>query len=202
MKRQLGYSLVEMIVVIALYTLLMLVVYTAVLFFYRTNSYTVQQTAAVSNGRRAVNEMVEDMREVTEGDNGAFPLIAIDDNSIEFYSDIDRDFFVEKARYYISVDGNFIREKTDPDPGSDPVTYTGTPEVDILAQYIINDLLDTNLFYYVDGNGSVVTDYVNDIVDVRYILARLVVNVDPVRQPDEFVIKSGAILRNLETIVE
>ena len=59
-----------------------------------------------------------------------------------------------------------------------------------------NELEATTLFRYYDEDGVEVLDNIG-IADVRYIVVDLVINVDPVRNPGEFTLRSSAALRNI-----
>ena len=97
-----GFTVAEMLVVTALFTVLSLVVLNAIASFYRYNAYTVAQSYQVEHARRGVEFLVRDLREMTFADNGAFPLVAVASSSISFYSDIDRDFSVELVEYELA----------------------------------------------------------------------------------------------------
>lgn len=194
-----GYTLVETIVVIALFSLIMLTIFTLILSFYRQNDYAVQQSAAIQNARIAVTTLVKDLREATVSESGSYPLVQLSPNSIRFYSDIDRDEAVEQVHYYINSQFQLVKESVDP-IGS-PALYNSTPTTTYVANHIRNDFMNIDIFRYFDATGTEITN-LNDADAVRFIEVNLVVNVDPIRQPEEFVLRSSAFIRNLRPTLQ
>jgi type II secretory pathway pseudopilin PulG len=192
-----GLSLVEAIVVIAMFSVLMFAITSAVTTFYRSNSYTVEQAYEVNNARRGLELLIRDMREMTFADNGTFPLVTMDDNDITFYSDVDRDDSVELVSYQLSSTTlyKYVYNAT----GSPPTYSTTTPdETYIVSEYVRNIDQGTSTFRYFDESVSPATA-TTTITDVRYIEANIIVNIDPNRNPGEFTLRSSTALRNLKS---
>lgn len=187
-------SLVEMVVVLSIFTVLSIAIMSIVASFYRYNAYTIAQAYQVDSARRGVEAMVRDLREMTYADNGAFPLISHATSSVSFYSDIDRDDSVEKVSYQLTGETlyKYIYEAT-----GTPAVYSTTPSrTDIVSEYVHDDLERVDLFTYYDADGEPVTG--NEVSDVRQIDVTLVVNVDPIREPGKYYLRSSASLRNLK----
>jgi type II secretory pathway pseudopilin PulG len=194
-----AYTLVETVVVIALFSLIMLTVNTLIVSFYRQNDYAVRQSAAIQNGRTAVTTLVQDLREATVSESGSYPLIELSPNTIRFYSDIDRDEAVEEAYYYVNAEFQLVKETIE--PSGNPAQYLGTPEISYIANYIQNDFMNVDIFKYYDGQGVEITN-LDDADAVRFIEVNLVVNVDPTKQPEEFILRSSAFIRNLRPTLQ
>jgi type II secretory pathway pseudopilin PulG len=191
-----GFSLVEMIVIIALYTLLMLAIMDSISAFYRINAYTIAQAYQVDYARRGTDIMVRDLREMTYADDGTFPLAIMEDYKVGFYSDVDRDDSVEYIEY--SLSSTTLYKKIYSATGSPPVYATTTPEsTTTLSEYVQNSLQNTPLFVYYDNAGLSATA-TTTVTDIRYIRTNVIVNVDPIRDPGEYVLRSSASLRNLK----
>lgn len=189
-----GMTLVEMIVVVAIFTMLMLAVGESISSFYRFNAYTIAQAYQVQNARRGMEQLVRDLREMTFADDGTFPLARMEDNLVGFYSDIDRDNSVEYVEYELT--GTTLEKRIYDATGTPPV-YEDTPdETDVLSEYVQNINQNTPTFTYYDEGGNEATA-TSTVIDIRYIRAGLVVNIDPVRDPGEFTLRSSAALRNL-----
>ncbi len=192
-KRLAGFTLVETLVVITLFTLLTLVVFNIIISFYRYNSYTVAQTSELQNARQGVDLMVRDIREMTFADNGQFPLVTMGSTSIEFFSDIDRDDSVEFVRYELST--TTLRKYVYDAVAA--VYSTTTPSATItVSEFVQNELEALPVFRYYDLDGLEATG-ASSAADIRYISMNVIVNVDPVRNPGEFVLRSSAALRNI-----
>jgi len=192
-----GFTLVETIIVIALTTLISGALLSGIASFYRFNGYVVAQAYQVSHVRVALEQMIRDLREMTYADDGTFPLVTMEDTAIGFFSDIDRDNSVEYVEYSLST--TTLERKIYNATGSPPVYSTSSPETTVtLSEYVQNSLQATPVFVYFDENGNPATP-TTTITDIRYVEVSVIVNIDPVRDPGEFMLRSSASLRNLKT---
>ena len=192
-----AFTLVETIVVVALFSILSLAIANSIHALYRYNAYTFAQAYQVQNARTGVQALVRDMREMTFADNGAFPLVQMDTHQIAFYSDIDRDDSVEYVEYEL-ISASTLEKRIYNATGSPPVYDTVTPDQTFtLSEYVQNYLQDLDTFTYYDGNGEVLASS-SDLTNVRYIEARLIINIDPTRDPGEYMLRSSAALRNVK----
>lgn len=188
-------TLVEAIVIVAIFTLLSLAITESIASFYRFNAYTIAQAYQVNHARRGVEFLVRDVREMTYADDGTFPLARMEPNRIGFYSDIDRDDSVEYVEYELS---DTVFEKRIYDAAGTPPSYDETPEeVMTLSEYVQNGLQNIDTFTYYDEDG-LPASATTSVTDIRYVDVRIIVNIDPVRDPDEFMLQSSAALRNLK----
>ena len=191
---QQGMSLVEMIVVLAVFTILSVVIVSLITSFYRYNAYTIAQAYQVDSARRGVDRLVRDLREMTYSDNGAFPLVSAATSSITFYSDIDRDDSVELVTYELIE--NTLYKKVYEASGN-PAIYPSVPtRTEIVSEYVHNILEGVNLFVYHNSNGDIVT--ATNVTEPKQIEISLVVNVDPIQEPGKYHLRSSASLRNLK----
>jgi len=190
-----GLTLVETVVVIAIFSILMLAVTTSISSFYSYNAYTVAQSYQVVNARRGVEVLVRDAREMIYADDGTFPLARMEDHLIGFYSDIDNDDSVEYVEYELM--GSVFTKRVHNAVGAPP-TYPGTPDQTfVLSEYVQNIVQGGPTFTYYDVNGIEATA-TSTVTDIRYISAQVIVNIDPVRDPGEFMLRGSAALRNLK----
>jgi prepilin-type N-terminal cleavage/methylation domain-containing protein len=191
-----GFTLVETIIVIALTTLLSGALLSGIASFYRFNGYVVAQAYQISHARTGIDQMIRDLREMTYADDGTFPLVTMEDDAVGFYSDIDRDDSVEYVEYSLST--TTLERRIFNATGSPPVYSTTTPETSVtLSEYVQNTLQGTPVFVYYDENGNPATP-TTTITDIRYIEVSVIVNIDPIRDPGEFMLRSSASLRNLK----
>lgn len=192
-----GFTFIEMIVVTALFAVLSIALMNAIVMFYRTNAYTLEQAYEVNSARRALELLTRDLREMTFGDDGTFPLATMGTNTIAFYSDIDRDNSVEYVRYVLT--GTTLYKYVYNATGTPIVYPTTTPsERHVVSEYVRNSTQATSTFrYYIEGGG--VATATSTVTDVRYIFTTLIINVDPNRSPGEFTLRSTAAPRNLKT---
>jgi len=192
-----GFSFVEMLVVIALTTVLSAALLGGIASLYRFNSYAIAQAYQVTNARQGIEQMVRDLREMTYADDGTFPLASMSTSSVAFYSDIDRDNSVEYVQYSL-IGTTTLVKRIYGATGSPPVYSTSSPEsTTTLSEYVQNKLQSTPIFTYYDEYGSS-TNASSTVTDVRYIKVNVIINIDPERDPGEFMLESSASLRNLK----
>ena len=191
-----GMTLVEMLVVVFLFSILMIALGNTVASLYKSNAYTVGQTYQVSNARRGVQALIRDVREMTFADDGTFPLARMEPHLIGFYSDIDRDSSVEYIEYELAT--TTILTKRVYNATGTPVTYdTSSPdETYILSEYVQNRNQSTSTFFYYDTYGNPTTA-TSSVTDVRFISIQSIVNIDPIRNPGQFMLRYSAALRNV-----
>ena len=183
-------------VVVVIYSLIIYAIFQSILMFYKFNAYAIAQSHQVDTARRGMETMVRDMREMTFADDGTFPLALMGKNKIGFFSDIDRDNSVEYVEYELSTT-TILKKRIYGATGNPPV-YSSTPEkTEILSEYVQNLNQATSTFYYYDKNG-VLANASSTVTDIAYVAAQIIVNIDPLRDPGQFMLKGSAALRNLK----
>ena len=191
-----GFTLVETLVALGIFTLVMLALTQNIHTFYRHNAYAIAQASQVDLARRGMDTVIRDIREMTFADDGTFPLEIMSPHKIGFYSDIDRDNSVEYVEYELATTTTFTKRVYGA-TGNPPV-YSTTPEsTTILSDYVQNINQATSTFFYYDTTGNLATA-TSTVTDIVYVGAQIIVNVDPVRDPGQFMLRSSAALRNLK----
>ena len=102
-KKRSGYTIVEMLVVIFVFTLMWVAIAQSIVMIYRTQYFAMDQSQAVDEARRGVDAMAREIRQATYGDDGSYPIELAADKEFVFYSDIDGDGRVERVRYYMAT---------------------------------------------------------------------------------------------------
>ena len=197
-NRQQGLSFVEMLITIAIFTIVIGVVVGSILVFYRGNTFAVEQAFAVESARRGVEIMVRDIREASFSDEGQYPIVNVDNYSMLIYSDIDRDDDVERVRFFLSTTTNQFIKVTTNSTGTPPTYDGGDASTSTIADNVRNDEEGSDIFEFFDSAGAEVTNFSN-ITDIVFVRVSLVVNINPIRLPNEFTIRSSATIRNLKT---
>jgi len=195
-RSQNGMTLVEMIIAIGVYTVLMLAIISSTSTFYRYNAYALEQANEVDNARRGVTQWNRDAKEMTTGEDGTWPMAISGEHRLGYYSDTDRDDSVEYVEYVLA--STTLRKFTYNPIGS-PATYdlTAPDSEEILSEYVQNINQATSTFFYYDTNGVQLAS-TSPIINVRYIQMQVVVNIDPDRNPGEFMLRSSLAPRNLK----
>lgn len=191
-----GMTLVEMLVIVSIYTILMIAITTSIADLYRINSYAIAQANEVDNARRGVTQWNRDAKEMTTAEDGTYPVAVIDEHHFGYYSDTDKDESVEYVEYILA---STTLTKYTYNPSGSPSTYDlTTPDGEqTLSLYVQNIIQSTSTFMYYDDMGNKLSS-TSPIIDVKYIKAQIIVNIDPVRSPGEFMLRSSIAPRNLK----
>jgi len=198
-KRQLGFTLVETLFTIFIFSILMLGV---TLMMRNIFSVSRQQFGILTNvdqARIIASNFVNELRNTTYGTDGSYPINQVDNNQLIFFSTgIKNDGTVSKIRYYIS--GNTLY-KGITNPAGSPLSYNGQTETNTILSTKM--LMETNpLFYYYDGNydgnGNSLSQPVN-INTVKFIKINLIVLKEvTANSTSTFTVTAGASMRNLK----
>ena len=189
-----AFTLIETLVTIIIFALIMGAMTGAVIMLYRTQGYTWQQSQAIDEARKGIETMVKEIREAKEGEDGSYIIEEAQDYEFIFYSDIDKDQAVERVRYF--VDGvDFKKGVTDPTGW--PVSYPSENEdIYVLSQYVRNQ---PPIFHYYDGDDNAIVELPARLKDTKLMKLYLVINLNPNRPPQDFVLESAVQIRNLKT---
>ncbi len=189
-----GLTLLETLVWVSITSMILLSIVNSIQFFYRTNTYAVEQSAAVTSAQRGIDNMIKTMREAAYSSTGAWPIISMSTSSFAFYADVDSDPFIEQIRFTL-VGNSLIRGVID--PSGDPPVYTNPETTTSISDNVRNTEQNVAMFQYYDVNGTLIADLTR-IAEVRFIQATVVVNINPDRLPNQFTLRSTAAFRNLK----
>lgn len=201
MSNQKGFSIVEVITTIFVFSAVIAALSFFILKSYQTYSYNLQQIVAIEEARRGVETMVKEIREARYGDDGAYPIAEAGDNRFIFFSDIDKDVSVERVRYFLAGT-NF--KKGVVEPSGDPPGYILANEVVHTLSASVRNSTSSPVFTYYNGDWP--GDQINNplptltrLTDTKLMHVYLKINVDPNRPPDDFELESDTQIRNLKT---
>ncbi len=193
-----GMTLIEMLMAISIFSIIILAVTYSAAAFYRYNAYGLEQAQAVDSARRGIEPSINNIREATYSDEGAYPVISATANSFSFYSDINGDNSIEKIRLYLDTSSNTFKRGVIKSAG-DPPVYDGQPEtIVVLADNVRNIEQAVDIFKYYDNTGIEITNLSN-VSSVAFVKMSVVVNINPVRSPNDFTLRASAALRNLKS---
>lgn len=195
-KTQSGLTLVETVMAIGIYTILMLAVTASITSIYKTNTYALSQANEVDNARRGMTQWNRDTKEMLLAEDGTFPLAVIDEHHLGYFSDTDQDLSVEYVEYILA---STTLTKYVYNPTGSPATYdfTTPDQEQTLSRFVQNINQSTSTFSYFDEAGAALSS-TSPLVDVKYIKAQIIVNIDPFRSPGEFMLRSSIAPRNLK----
>ncbi len=123
-----GYTLIEMIVAIFVFSMVSGALFLAIVMIYRTEGYSTDQAIAVNEARRGVDIMAEEIRKARYGEDGSYPIEMGAGKEFIFYSDIDNDGDAERVRYFLATVNAGAETKncvTTATGGSCSVTFSG-----------------------------------------------------------------------------
>ena len=199
-QKYIGITLVETLIAIAIFSLGMEGFTLLFTRSWRQNAYVLEMGQTAMAVSRGVNEMVGYIREVRQGENGAYPVVSANGNDLVVFSDYDRDGAAERLHFYRSG-SDVVMGIREPSAGF-PVTYAaGDQETRVIAVRIVNKVSNPIFAYY---DSDYPEDSVNNPIltpavapNVRLIRVTLHMNIDPNRAPDNIIIQSFAEMRNL-----
>lgn len=191
-KTRLGFTLVETVVVIALTALISITLGVLLAYFYKTDTYTLQQSVQVEQARRGVESAMQYLREASYGSDGSYPIGNAGTSTITFYSNVDTDSSIERVTYKV-VNGIFYQIVTQ--PAGNPPAYTGAVSTSTLTTPIVN-APSTPIFRYFDNTGAELLPPIN-VGAIASVRTTLVVDADVNRAPVSFTLSGAATLRNL-----
>lgn len=191
-----GYTLIEMLVALAIFTLSAVMIVGTITFLYRSNSNSIEQAFALASARKGVDVMIRDIREAAYADDGSFPVVWMSTNQFTFYSDTDRDAAVERIRYFLS--GTDLRRGVIEPTGNPPTYNVNNEVVSYVSDNIRNSEQGIPIFRFYDEGGTEISA-TTSVLDLKFVSVNLIVNINPLRLPEEFTLRSSATLRNLKT---
>jgi Tfp pilus assembly protein PilE len=97
-----GMTLVELMVIISIYTVLLMAITTSIADLYKINAYSIAQANEVDNARRGMTQWNRDAKEMTTAEDGTYPVAVIDEHHFGYYSDTDKDASVEYVEYILA----------------------------------------------------------------------------------------------------
>lgn len=196
-RHESGFTLAEVVVVVAIMTLIMLAV---AVFQYNVLDYNRSTASSLTTAQEAqsiIKTVAKELRAMQQSESGSYPIASAGTSTLIFYSDVNGDGLNDRVRYYMS--GSTLFRGLIMPTGS-PLGYTGSESVKILATGILNSPA-TPIFEYFGGNYAGTSSammYPLTITDIRSIKIGLTIDADPNKIPVMKVFSTQATLRNLK----
>lgn len=199
MKNQTGFTIIEMVVVIGIFSLISAGLIGLVSGVFLQGSKLGTSLADSDQSRRLGLKITQELRNAVYGHTGGYPLNTAGDQQIIFYSNVDNDSDIERVRYYYQNGSVF---KGVVDPTGSPLTYNTANEVVTNVQSNVANST-TPLFYYYnenyDGaNGAALTQPVN-VTQVTFVKLNLMVYNKAASAGKYYTVTNGASIRNIKT---
>ncbi len=192
-----GFSLVEIVVVVAILGLIGLALATFQVDIWRQNSFLSNSIQAEQDARMALKRLVAELRQAAPSDTGAFAIALADKDKLTFYSDIDGDGNHERLRYFLATS---TLKRGVLKPTGSPLGYVDANEQ--LGNAVVNLVNANNLiFNYYDKNyAGTSTPLVLPInlPNVRLVKILLSIEADPNRAPITTTYENQVSIRSLK----
>lgn len=197
-KNRDGFSLAEIVVVVAIAAAIFLAVFNFGGSIFSFNSSAQKNLSAQSSARRVLKNMVKELRSASPSSLGSYPIVLASTTAVTFFSNVDDDQYKEQIRYF--VQGKELR-KGIIKPSGTPLSYNPSNEqITILADGL-NNGTSTPIFEYFNssytGTSTPLTHPVQ-ITQVRLIRITLKIESDPNKSTGPFLVTSQVFLRNLK----
>lgn len=187
-----AFTLVETVVVIALTALIFITLGTLLAYFYKTDTYTLEQATQVEQARRGVQDAMRYLRQASYGSDGSYPIGNAATSTITFYSNTDTDSAIERVTYSLI---NGILYEVITQPAGNPPSYSGAVSTSTLSTPVVNGT-STPVFRYFDNTGAELLPPVN-VGAIASVRTTIIVDADINRAPVSFTLSGAATLRNL-----
>lgn len=189
-----GYTLIEMLVVIAIISIILPVLVSSISSLYHTHAKTLSRALAVVETTKGVKEVVRDVRAAVYAENGALPIVSIATSTLTLYSDTDNDGVAEQVRYFL--DGESIRKGTI-EPTATATYPAGSETFQTLIDRVINADTNTPLFRYYTATGTEITSSAQAL-EVRRVEILFIGASRFGSETSEVSLRSSASIRNLK----
>lgn len=195
---QRGFTMVEMVISIAIFSVISLVVSSFAKDVFSLNYFLQGSLNAQIDSQHIVKVMITELREAGPSVLGAYPIAVASSSSITFYSDVNNDGLKDKVRYFVS--GADLKRGI-VSPAGNPLTYVDANEKQstIVTGFVSSSTLP--LFQYFPstytGTTSPLTSPV-DIPSIRLVKITVIIDKDPNRSPVKIITTSQVNIRNLK----
>ncbi len=196
-KTNRGVGLVEMVVVVAIFSVISIAVWNFGAEIFNFNSTAGSNLTAQSEGRRVLKTMVKELRSVSPSSVGSYALNQTATSSLIFFTDTNGDGVKERIRYFLQ--GNEVRRGVII-PSGNPLSYNIANEsINPIIRGVANG--NSAIFVYFDqsytGTSSPLADPVQATA-VRLIKINLILDSDPNKEGGIINVTSQVTLRNLK----
>jgi len=196
-KNNLGFSMIEVVVVIFILGLIGASVWTLQSDIFSLNNIISGNITSQEEARNSFKAMTSEIRSISPSSIGSYPIYEANPNSFIFYSDIDDDGLKERIRY--SLDGNILK-KGALKPSGNPLVYNLANEViSEIIHNISNDSTPIFSYYDTDYDGTTgPLDQPVNIIAIRLVKITVIVNSNSSNPPVLITFTTQVSMRNLK----
>ncbi|MFA6269695.1 MAG: prepilin-type N-terminal cleavage/methylation domain-containing protein [Candidatus Paceibacterota bacterium] len=192
-----GFSLAEVVVVVAIASIIFMGVFNLGQSIFSFNSTAQKNLSAQSDGRRVLKSIVKELRSASQGSLGSYPIVLAGTSTLTFFVNLDSDSYKEQVRYFLS--GTELKRGVTK-PSGTPLSYNSVNEQVITLVRDINNG-STAIFEYFDstyaGTSTPMIQPVQ-ITKIRLIGVTIKIEKDPNKSVGPVIVTSQVFLRNLK----
>ncbi len=195
-----GFTLLELMLALGIVSLVMVAVTSVLITGIRYNGVIFDQLSAQSDGRKAVVQMIDDMRRAESSSTGAYAIAAASSTEFIFFANIDNDTARERVRYTLTattVEKGIIKAT------GTPLTYPTSSEKKLtIAKFVTNQSGNVPLFTYFPGSyagTSTPLTYPLVLTNIRLAKVKITIEKDANKSPVPITVEGTAEIRSLKT---
>jgi prepilin-type N-terminal cleavage/methylation domain-containing protein len=195
-----GFTLIELLAAVGIFLVIGGAGYTFFITALRSQTTVWDSVAAQSDAKRAIQQVVRDVRRADTSSIGAYSINTTNTSTLIIYANVDNDGLVERVRYWL--DGRIFK-KGIIKPTGNPLEYLPQNElVTEMVHDVINFSERKEVFLYFDGNYTgtgTSTPLAQPVTatNVRLIKVQLDIEKSPDRSPQPIRVESMSRVRNL-----
>jgi len=195
-----GLTLLEVVVAMGIFTLIIGGIVAMFIYSFQSNKIIWEQLSTQNEGRKVVQDFINELRSATYSSIGAYPLSSAGNQEIIFYSNIDTDTLRERVRYFLS---NKTLKKGVIKPTGAPLTYNLASEVITEVAHDVANGANPLFYYYNQDYGNTATSTVLtqpvSATIVRVVGIKLSLEENPTASPEPFNVEAKVEIRNLKS---
>ena len=189
-----GFTMIELIIGVAVFLLLVLGVTLFARNTWTYNSFTRVGLNNVTIGRKAMKTMSTEIRVASAANNGSYAVNQASATSFIFFADINGDGLKERIRYFLN--GTLLQRGVIIPSGS-PLAYTATETITTLLSNVTNASIFSYYNSSYDGTTAALTTPI-DVSAVRLVKITATIDDDPARPPAPTTFTTQISLRNVK----
>ena len=195
-----GFTLLELLVALGIFALVIGSVTAIMVDAFRNNRIIWKQLERQTDGRKVLQQIVDDVRRAEQSSTGAYAIESAGANELRFYTNVDLDGYKEKVRFFL--DGTNLKRGIIK-PSGTPLTYNPANEqVIVLARNVTNLAKGVSIFTYYNQNYTGTEEALTQPVtasNVRMVKVFLELEDDPNKTPVALSVQSMAEIRSLKS---
>jgi len=201
LSSQKGLSLAEMIIAMAIFSLILIGTLLLIKYIYKNYGFAMEQGLSLNAVQKGIKVLTDDVRGARAADSGAYAVASADKFDFVFYTDVDNDKITERVHYYLQ--GTSIKKGVTKPSGTPPIYPVGDQTTTTLVTHVVNTAAQP-LFYFYDTNypadqtNNPITVPVSDVSKIRLVKADIFYNLNPYRAPNNVRLESFVEMRNLK----